>query len=58
MAAKFDQKDYFNIFFTDETKRTISKINIGKKPKKEEEKPTGEEKMEEDEEVMSEIHIK
>lgn len=33
MAAKFDQKDYFNISFTDETKGTISKFNIGNKPK-------------------------
>ncbi|XP_052696072.1 glutamate-rich protein 6B-like [Crassostrea angulata] len=28
MAAEFDQKDYFNISFTDETKGTISKFNI------------------------------
>lgn len=47
MAAKFNEKDFFNIFFTDETERTISKFNIGNKPQKEtkeEEKPTGEEK--------------
>lgn len=47
MTAKFNEKDFFNIFFTDETERTISKFNIGNKPKKEtkeEEKPTGEEK--------------
>lgn len=34
MAAKFNEKDFFNIFFTDETERTISKFNIGNKPKK------------------------
>lgn len=31
MVVKFDQKDYFNIFFIDEIKGIILKFNIGNK---------------------------